>query len=106
MTNANLTIIPTSVMCDFYKITHKMFYPEGTTEIYSTWTPRSSAYFSVKTNYAVPFGFQIFAKKYLVKLFNENFFNRSEDEVAAEYSRWSCGFFTYPSITQTWILTT
>ena len=85
MTNANLTIIPTSVMCDFYKITHKMFYPEGTTEIYSTWTPRSSAYFSVKTNYAVPFGFQIFAKKYLVKLFNENFFNRSEDEVAAEY---------------------
>lgn len=80
-----LTTIPASIMCDFYKITHKLFYPAGTTEIYSTWTPRSSQYFPIETDYAVAFGFQIFVNKYLVGYFNEHFFAKTEDEVAGEY---------------------
>ena len=86
MTNTtNLKTIPSSVLCDFYKITHKLFYPEGTTEIYSTWTPRSSAYFPVKTDCAVAFGFQMFVKKYLIEYFDTNFFSRTEEEVVSEY---------------------
>ena len=81
----NLQTVPTSVMADFYKITHRLFYPENTTEVYSTWTPRSSAHFPVETDYAVAFGFQIFVKKYLINYFNENFFNRNKDEVIGEY---------------------
>lgn len=80
--------IPATLLADFYKITHRMFYPEGTTEVYSTWIPRSAQYFPVKTKekeYAVGSGFQLFVKKYLVDFFNDNFFNRTEDEVVAEY---------------------
>ena len=80
--------IPATVLADFYKITHRMFYPEGTTEVYSTWIPRSAQYFPVKTKekeYAVGSGFQLFVKKYLVDFFNDNFFNRTEEEVVAEY---------------------
>ena len=78
--------IPATLLADFYKITHRMFYPEGTTEVYSTWTPRSAEYFRVKTKekeYAVGSGFQLFNKKYLVDFFNDNFFNRTEEEVVA-----------------------
>lgn len=80
--------IPATVLADFYKISHRMLYPEGTTEVYSTWTPRSAQYFSVKTKekeYAVGSGFQLFVKKYLVDFFNDNFFNRPEEDVVAEY---------------------
>ena len=80
-----IKIIPATVLADFYKITHRMFYPAGTTEIYSTWIPRSAEYFSAKTDFAVGFGFQLFIKKYLMDYFDKNFFGRTEDEVASEY---------------------
>lgn len=78
-------IIPATILADFYKITHRMFYPDNTTEIYSTWTPRSSEYFTVPTTYAVAFAFQMFVQKYLIDYFNENFFSRPKEEVVAEY---------------------
>lgn len=78
-------IIPATILSDFYKITHRMFYPDNTTEIYSTWTPRSSEYFAVPTTYAVAFAFQMFVQKYLIDYFNENFFSRPKEEVLAEY---------------------
>ena len=78
-------IIPATILSDFYKITHRMFYPDNTTEIYSTWTPRSSEYFAVPTTYAVAFAFQMFVQKYLIDYFNENFFSRPKEEVVAEY---------------------
>ena len=78
-------IIPATILSDFYKITHRMFYPDNTTEIYSTWTPRSSEYFAVPTTYAVAFAFQMFVQKYLIDYFNENFFSRPKEEVIAEY---------------------
>ncbi len=30
------------LLCDFYKLSHRLMYPEGTEVIYSTWTPRES----------------------------------------------------------------
>lgn len=77
--------IPATVLADFYKISHRMFYPEGTTEIYSTWIPRSAQYFPGHTEYAVAKGFQMFNKRYLIDYFNKNFFSRPKAEVIAEY---------------------
>ena len=80
-----IKIIPATLLADFYKISHRMFYPAGTTEIYSTWIPRSAEYFPIETDYAVAKGFQMFNKKYLVDYFNKNFFSRPKAEIIAEY---------------------
>lgn len=80
-----IKIIPATLLADFYKISHRMFYPAGTTEIYSTWIPRSAEYFPIETDYAVAKGFQMFNKKYLVDYFNKNFFGRPKAEIIAEY---------------------
>lgn len=76
---------PASLLCDFYKISHRTQYPKGTTKVYSTWTPRTSR-ISV-TNEVVMFGLQGFIKEYLIDYFNENFFNRPKKDVIDEYIR-------------------
>lgn len=78
-------IYPATVLCDFYKISHREQYPPGTQKVYSTWTARTSRNPAIKE--VVAFGFQAFIKQYLIKYFNDNFFNRSEEEVVAEYER-------------------
>ncbi|WP_236809721.1 nicotinamide phosphoribosyltransferase domain-containing protein [Bacillus glycinifermentans] len=80
------TIYPASLLCDFYKVSHKDQYPEGTEFVYSTWTPRSNKYFP-KADKVVTFGIQAFIKKYLINYFNEHFFNRPRNEVVEEYKR-------------------
>lgn len=73
------------LMIDFYKATHAEQYPDGMTMIYSPGTPRMSRLADVDS--VVYFGGQAFCKEYLIKNFNENFFNRPEEEVVAEYNR-------------------
>ena len=73
------------LMIDFYKATHADQYPKDIKKIYSPGTPRLSRLDDVKE--LVYFGGQGFCKEVLIKAFNENFFNRPEDEVAAEYER-------------------
>ncbi len=80
------TIYPATLLCDFYKVSHKNQYPNGTEIIYSTFTPRSNKYFP-KANEVVVFGIQAFVKKYLINYFNENFFNRPKQDVIEEYKR-------------------
>lgn len=77
---------PATLLCDFYKVSHKEQYPQGTEVIYSTWTPRSNKYFP-QADKVVTFGIQGFIKKYLINYFNENFFNRPKEDVIAEYKR-------------------
>lgn len=79
------TAIPT-LLCDFYKVSHRTLYPEGAQYIYSTFTPRSNKV-APYLQRAVSFGFQAFVMKYLISYFNENFFARSESDVVAEYSQ-------------------
>jgi nicotinamide phosphoribosyltransferase len=79
-------IYPATLLCDFYKVSHREQYPQGTEVIYSTFTPRSNKYFPVADKVVV-FGIQAFVKKYLIKYFNENFFNRSKQDVVEEYKR-------------------
>lgn len=83
MNNANNTL--PVLLCDFYKLAHRVQYPEGTQYVYSTWTPRSTYIEGV--NKVVAFGNQAFVKKYLINYFNENFFNRPKQDVIDEYVR-------------------
>ena len=77
--------IPT-LLCDFYKVSHREQYPEGTEIIYSTWTPRSNSYHP-SASYVVAFGFQAFVKKYLIEYFDENFFSKPLYKVIDDYER-------------------
>lgn len=79
-------LIPT-LLCDFYKVSHREQYPDNTEVVYSTWTPRSGRHLpNVKE--VVSFGFQGFIKEYMIDFFNENFFNRNKDEIVSEYTRY------------------
>ncbi|AYP68295.1 nicotinamide phosphoribosyl transferase [Bacillus phage vB_BcoS-136] len=81
------TLYPATLLCDFYKVSHKDQYPIGTETVYSTWIARSNKYFP-RTDKVVAFGFQAFIKKYLINYFNEHFFSRPKEEVVAEYVRY------------------
>ena len=73
------------LLIDFYKATHHEQYPKGLTKMVSYYTPRMSRL--KDTDKVTLFGLQGFIKEYLIKGFNDNFFNRPEDEVVAEYER-------------------
>lgn len=73
------------LLADFYKLSHRAQYPEGTEMVYSTWIPRTSRLEGVEE--VVAFGFQGFIQEYLIDYFDEHFFNRPLDDVLDEYVR-------------------
>jgi nicotinamide phosphoribosyltransferase len=79
----NHRYIPT-LLCDFYKISHREMYPKGTEKVYSTWIPRASRYDYIDE--VVAFGFQQFLMK-LNAIFEEDFFSQPKEKVVAEYAR-------------------
>ena len=75
----------TMLLLDGYKLGHRKQYPEGTTEVYSTFTPRKSR---IKgRDKIVFFGLQAFVKKWLIDYYNENFFNANIEEIVDDYVR-------------------
>lgn len=66
------------LMIDGYKSSHHKMYPQGTTMVYSNFTPRSVKLMDVNAKDIVVFG-QQYVMKYLHELFQNNFFN--EDKV-------------------------
>lgn len=76
---------------DFYKTGHIFQYPDGTTEVYSNLTARSSKLARVIRETfdekVVWFGLQGFIKHFLIDIWNEGFFKRPKDEVVREYKR-------------------
>lgn len=75
---------------DFYKVGHKNMYPEGTTLIYSNFTPRSAKLANVSKDYdnkIVFFGLQGIIKEFLMENFNSEFFNKPKEEVVRKYKR-------------------
>jgi nicotinamide phosphoribosyltransferase len=74
---------------DFYKVDHRRQYPEGTTEIYSNFTPRyvkkSHSLLPDFDNHVVVFGIQSFIKDYLIEQWNWLFFRRPKNLVIDEY---------------------
>jgi len=73
------------VLKDFYKTDHRRQYPTGTEIVYSNLTPRGSRVPGV--DHVVVFGIQYFVKEYLIKRWNEDFFNQPKDEVVRKYKR-------------------
>lgn len=73
------------LLTDGYKADHRRQYPEGTTLVYSNWTPRKSRLENVEE--IVFFGLQYFIKKYILDDFDRYFFSRPKDEVVARYAR-------------------
>lgn len=73
-----------TLLCDFYKISHRAMYPNKTELVYSTWTPRGSRMKDVTE--VVVFGNQA-AIMDLNDIFRENFFSRPKSDVVAEYVR-------------------
>jgi nicotinamide phosphoribosyltransferase len=76
---------------DFYKADHRRQYPDGTTEVYSNFTARSSNHARVipelYDNQVVFFGLQYFIKDYLQNAWNMGFFSRNKDDVINVYQR-------------------
>ena len=73
------------LLTDGYKVDHRRQYPEGTTLVYSNWTPRKSRIEGV--NEVVFFGLQYFIKKYIIEDFETHFFSQPKDKILKEYSR-------------------
>ena len=72
---------------DFYKMCHLTMLDKGMTKSVSYFTPRSSRV--NRWDGVVNFGLQAFCKTYLIDYFNENFFDRPEDEVVDEYAHYA-----------------
>lgn len=76
---------------DFYKAGHRQQYPEGTTEVYSNFTPRSVKHLNVEKDLydgkIVFFGLQGFVKSFLQQAFNETFFSQPLEKVLKVYKR-------------------
>jgi nicotinamide phosphoribosyltransferase len=76
-------------LIDGYKFAHRAQYPEGTSRVYSNWTPRESRIPGIDR--VVHFGLQYFLKKYLGEEFG-SFFAAPVDQVCAEYDRRLSGY--------------
>lgn len=70
------------LLTDGYKVSHREQYPEGTELVYSNFTARASR---TGFPFVMNFGIQYFIKEFLIKRFNEGFFNRPKAEVVKEY---------------------
>ncbi|MES2132154.1 MAG: nicotinate phosphoribosyltransferase [Bacteroidota bacterium] len=73
------------MLIDFYKADHRRQYPEGTELVYSNFTPRKSRL--AENENLVFFGLQYFVKEYLIKQWNEGFFNVPKEKIVADYKR-------------------
>lgn len=75
---------------DFYKTDHRRQYPEGTNMVYSNLTARSARLFkgsSLWDNKIVWFGLQRFIKEFLIKEFQDNFFDLPKGLAVGRYKR-------------------
>lgn len=73
------------LLTDGYKVDHRRQYPEGTSLVYSNWTPRKSRMEGVEE--VVFFGLQYFIKKYILEDFETHFFQQDKQKVVEEYQR-------------------
>ena len=72
-------------LLDGYKTSHPDQYPDKTECVCSNWTPRKSRLEGV--NHSVFFGLQYYIKEYLIKQWNESFFQKDKQTVVKKYAR-------------------
>lgn len=73
------------LLIDYYKAVHAEMLPEKITKSVSYFTPRMSRI--ARWDKVVMFGLQGFIKTYLIDYFNKEFFEKSFEDVIAEYKR-------------------
>lgn len=78
------SVIPLN-QTDGYKVDHRRQYGSGTEIVFSNLTARKSRLEDIQ--HVVFFGLQYFIKEYLIKQWQENFFNKTKDEVVKAYTR-------------------
>ena len=79
-----MTLNPLTLI-DFYKADHRRQYPDGTELVYSNLTPRNSRVEGA--NEVIFFGLQYFVREYLIRQWNDGFFNQPKADVLARYQR-------------------
>lgn len=76
---------------DFYKADHRKQYPEGTTEVYSNFTPRSNRLANslqdIEDGRVVVFGIQYMVLSFLINDWDTGFFSEPKDNIIAQYKR-------------------
>lgn len=80
-----MNTIPALVLTDFYKTDHRRQFPDGTTLVYSNFTPRGSRIEDVE--HVVFFGLQYFVQEYLQRRFDETFFALPKAKAVDAYRR-------------------
>ncbi len=70
---------------DGYKVDHRRQYPDGTSIIFTNFTPRKTR--RAQTEEVVFFGLQYFLKEYLIRQWNQDFFLKPKAEVVAAFTR-------------------
>lgn len=70
---------------DGYKVDHRRQYPDNTEIIFSNLTARTTR--REYTDHMVFFGLQYFIKSFLIKSWNEDFFQQPKEEVIRRFSR-------------------
>ena len=73
-------------LTDGYKTGHHQQYPEGTTLVYSNFTPRSNRYAPKGCDEVVSFGQQMVMKQ-IHEAFQRDFFSQPKDVVKLEYTK-------------------
>jgi nicotinamide phosphoribosyltransferase len=74
------------LLTDGYKTGHHQQYPQGTTLVYSNFTPRSNKYAPTGCDNVVSFGQQMIMKQ-IHEAFEKEFFSKPKDEVCGEMKR-------------------
>lgn len=76
---------------DFYKADHRKQYPDGITEVYSNFTPRSNRLAKIlgekSKHKVVVFGVQYMILSFLVNDWDTGFFSKPKDNIIAQYKR-------------------
>lgn len=79
------------ITADFYKVSHRQQYPDGTNLVYSNFTPRSAKLANISSDQfdgkVTFFGLQYFIKAFLIEAWDREFFGKPKAEVVARYKR-------------------
>lgn len=73
------------IQIDGYKVDHRRQYPDGTSLIFTNFTPRKTR--RPEADSVVFFGLQYFIKEYLIRQWNEFFFRKPKGEVLTAFTR-------------------
>lgn len=76
------------LLCDTYKTCHYLMYDKGLAYLTSYWVPRKSMFEREENKKMVFFGLQAFIQEYLIKYFNDNFFDIPSDSILDTFRKY------------------